>query len=429
MLLVYTRKITPRVTYIFKHIFENMLDLSVSFSTTVKVFVAHSGPKMSYATRSLGNEFNITSHSLLFERGVIDQDLTIHDWEGIPAFFKTDDNGPIPYDIFAASFFLLSRYEELIPKIKTTNEFFDSTQSLAFKEGFLEIPLIDIWVLKLHKIISEFFTEIEPYKKKYSKKELLIDVPLAFRYRHRSFLVSIEIFLKSIWQLNLLKTFNQLMVILRLEDDPYDSFDSWVSWLKDSNLKPKVFFRFANSSKYESSVSIFNRRLHAIIKKTGDFYMLGLLLSVKSHLKPEISLNKEKKDFQELTNRQVKMSRIPNSLRQLSLVYADLANFEFTDDYSMGYSNKIGFRASTSTPFYFYDLANESKLSLKAHPVVASESVIKNGKSNEIFSNLELIFKSLPLNCSRLTIAISNGFLNPKKQNLPLQKLFKNYIK
>jgi len=61
--------------------------------------------------------------------------------------------------------------------------------------------------------------------------------------------------------------------------------------------------------------------------------------------------------------------------------------------------------------------------------VVASESVIKNGKSNEAFSNLERIFKTLPLNCSRLTIAVSNGFLNPKKQNLPLQKSFKNYIK
>ena len=429
MLLVYTHKITPRVTYIFKHIFENMLDLSVSFSTAVEVFVAHSGPKMSYASRSLGNEFNITSHSLLFERGVIDQDITIYDWEGIPAFFKTDDNGSIPYDIFAASFFLLSRYEESIPKIKTTNEFFDSTQSLAFKEGFLEMPLIDIWVLKLHKIMSAFFTEIEPYKKKYSKKELLIDVPLAFRYRHRSLLVSVEIFLKSIWQLNLLKIFNQFMVLLRLEDDPYDSFDSWISWLKDSNLKPKVFFRFANSSKYESSISIFNQRLHAIIKKSGDIYKLGLLISVKSHLKPELSLNKEKKGFQELTNRQVKMSRISNCFRELSLVYSDLVNFEFTDDYSMGYSNKIGFRASTSTPFYFYDLANESKLSLKAHPVVASELVIKNGKNNETFKNLERIFKSLPLNCSRLTIAVSNGFLNPKKQNLPLQKSFKNYIK
>ena len=429
MLLVYTPKITPRISYIFKHIFENMLDLSVTFSTAVEVFVAHPGPKMSYTSKSLGDKFNITSHSLLFERGVIDRDITVYDWEGIPAFFKTDDNSPIPYDIFAASFFLLSRYEESIHKIKKTNELFDSTQSLAFEEGFLEIPLVDIWVFRLHKIMASFFAEIEPYKKKSPKKELLIDVPLAFRYRHRSFLVSVEIFFKSIWQLDLLKIFNQLMVLLRLEDDPYDSFDSWVIWLKDSNLKPKVFFRFANSSTYESSISIFNRRLHSIIKKTGDNFMLGLLLSVKSHLKPELALNQEKKGFQGLTNRQVKMSRVPNSFRQLSLLYRDLVEFEFLDDYSMGYSNTIGFRASTSAPFYFYDLANEFKLPLKIHPVVASESVITNGKSNNEFSILERIFKSLPLNCCRLTIAVSNGFFNTKKQNLPIQKSFKNYIK
>ena len=160
MLLVYTHKITPRITYIFKHIFENMLDLSVTFSTAVEVFVAHPGPKMSYASKSLGDKFNITSHSLLFERGVIDQDITVYDWEGIPAFFKTDDNCPIPYDIFAASFFLLSRYEESIHKIKKTNELFDSTQSLAFEEGFLEIPLVDIWVFRLHKIMTSYFAEI-----------------------------------------------------------------------------------------------------------------------------------------------------------------------------------------------------------------------------------------------------------------------------
>ena len=91
MLLVYTHKITPRITYIFKHIFENMLELTVSFTSAVEVFVAHSGPKMSYTDKSLGDEFNMTSHSLLFERGIIDQDLTVYDWQGIPAFYKTND--------------------------------------------------------------------------------------------------------------------------------------------------------------------------------------------------------------------------------------------------------------------------------------------------------------------------------------------------
>ena len=428
MLLVYTHKITPRITYIFKHIFENMLELTFSLTSAVEVFVAHSGPKMSYTDKSLGDEFNMTSHSLLFERGIIDQDLTVYDWQGIPAFYKTNDKSPIPYDIFAASFFLLSRYEESSLKLKTSSEFFDPSQSLAFKEGFLDMPLVDLWVFKLYGIMSACFTEIQPYKKKVCEKELIIDVPLAFKYCHRSFLISLETFLKSIWKLNFLKIFNQLSVLFRLEDDPYDSFDSWGIWFKNSNLLPKVFFRFSNSSAYEYSISIFNRRLQSIIKKTGDNYKLGLLLSIKSHLKPELGLNQEKKNFQGLTHRQVKMSRIPKTFRQLSSIYADLVDLEFLDDYSMGYSNKIGFRASTSAPFYFYDLANEFQLPLKVHPVVASEPAIREGKSSKVFSNLEYIFNSLPLTYSRLTIAVTNGFLNPKKQKSPLQKSFKDYI-
>ena len=119
MLLVYTHKITPRVSYIFKHVFENMLELVVSFTSSIEVFVAHSGPKMSYTKKPLGDEFFIASHSLLFERGILNHEPSVQDWEGIPAFFKTTNENSVPYDIFAASFYLLSRYEELTPHIKT----------------------------------------------------------------------------------------------------------------------------------------------------------------------------------------------------------------------------------------------------------------------------------------------------------------------
>ena len=147
-----------------------MLELTFSLTSAVEVFVAHSGPKMSYTDKSLGDEFNMTSHSLLFERGIIDQDLTVYDWQGIPAFFKTNEKSPIPYDIFAASFFLLTRYEESSLKLKTSSEFFDPSQSLAFKEGFLDMPLVDLWVFKLYGIMSAHFTEIQPYKKKVCEK-------------------------------------------------------------------------------------------------------------------------------------------------------------------------------------------------------------------------------------------------------------------
>jgi hypothetical protein len=429
MLLVYTHKITPRVTYIFRHIFENMLELAVGFTSSIEAFVTHSGPKMSYTHKPLGDEFFVAAHSLLFERGLGSHEPSVQDWEGIPAFFKTSNDTQLPFDIFAASFFLLSRYEELTPHLKTAMGVFDPLQSIAAKQKFLNQPLVDVWALKLHKIMSAHFEEIKPYKLKTPQKEVLIDVPLAFKYRHRSVLVALEVFFKSLWSVNLVKILTQLAVLLRLEEDPYDSFSVWEEWFNTSSILPKVFFLYANSSAYESNVSTLSRELQLRIKRAGDSYSLGLLLSVQSQLKPEVNLAKEKKDFQGLTHRQVKMSRIPISYRQLSDVYADLVPFEFTEDYSMGYADQMGFRASTATPYYFYDLTNEFQLPIKIYPVAAKVTGFHSEKTLEVFNQLEELYKKLPLTSSKLIIAISNGFLDLKKQDLPLQKAFKKFIK
>ena len=61
MILVYTHKITPRVQYIFKHIFKRTLLISVDFTSKVEGFVAFNGPKMSYTKTPLGSEFFIKS--------------------------------------------------------------------------------------------------------------------------------------------------------------------------------------------------------------------------------------------------------------------------------------------------------------------------------------------------------------------------------
>ena len=45
-----------------------------------------------------------------------------------------------------------------------------------------------------------------------------------------------------------------------------------------------------------------------------------------------------------------------------------LAGLGITHEYSMGYSNAIGFRASTCTPFRFYDLMDEKELPLTIVP-------------------------------------------------------------
>ena len=77
MLLVYTHKVTPRLTYTFKHFFTRILQIQVEFTSKVEKFVAHNDLKLTYAKQPLGNEFFIKSEDLLFEQGINDIEIKI----------------------------------------------------------------------------------------------------------------------------------------------------------------------------------------------------------------------------------------------------------------------------------------------------------------------------------------------------------------
>jgi len=133
MLLVYTHKITPRVKYVFKHICTRVLGIEVSFTTKIENFIAHDNLKMSYTKQQLGNEFFVKSHDILFEQGLSDIDINILDWGYTKCFFYNGDQGAIAFDVFSASFYLLSRYEEYLPHVKDEYGRFSVKKSLAFK--------------------------------------------------------------------------------------------------------------------------------------------------------------------------------------------------------------------------------------------------------------------------------------------------------
>ncbi len=428
MLLVYTHKITPRVSYIFKHIFEQMLGYDVGLTSAVEEFVAHSGPKFSYTTKPLGGELFISSHNLLFEQGVVSQEITVEYWETLPIFFKTHSEGICPFDLFAASFYLLSRYEETLPHIKTAKGHFDASESLAKQHHFLEQPVVDLWVFKFHEILTSHIEAFESIQKVSPQKEILIEVPLAFKYKFRSPLVALGSFLHSLWRLDIKELLIQVFVLLRIKKDPYDSFESWNWWFASSTVKPKIFFLLSKSSSYQSTISVFNLGYRKIIKQIGDLFPLGVLASIKSQLKPQENFSREKKDFQNLTHRVISEVRWSNGIRNVTKDYNTLADFEFNSDYSMGYLDQIGFRAGTATPFHFYDVSNEFQLPLKVHPVFATEGGLRNKKSNQVFSMLEEVYQKLPLSSSKCTVVLTNAFLYPNWKNNTLQKGFQDYI-
>ena len=60
---------------------------------------------------------------------------------GCSLFFPAGEVSSIPFDIFAASFYLITRYEEYLPHVQDVHERFPADESIAFKNGFLEQPV------------------------------------------------------------------------------------------------------------------------------------------------------------------------------------------------------------------------------------------------------------------------------------------------
>lgn len=376
MILIYTHKITPRLRYIFKHIFTRVLQIPVDFTSTIEDFIAHNGLKMTYSKAPLGNEFFIRNNELLFEQGVNDLDINVFHWEDIPCFFNSGSKSAIPFDIFAASFYLLSRYEEYLPHVRDIHERFTAEQSIAYKYRFLEKPLIDIWAFKLLEKLKEKFPDYD-YETRTYQFISTIDVDNAFAYKHKSLVRTFGAFLKDLFSFNLRNFWDRFAVIVNLKKDPNNTFGTILSLKKKYNVDTVFFFLVADYTTFDTNVSASKNKFKLLIKTMGDYAKVGLHPSYFS-MKDEVLLKKEKERLESITNMPMEKSRQHYLRFSLPITYQNLIDLEISEDYSMGYASHIGFRASTCTPFYFYDLDFEIQTPLKIIPFALMDTTLND---------------------------------------------------
>lgn len=376
MILVYTHKITPRLRYVFKHIFTRVLQIPVDFTTKIEEFIAFNGLKMTYSKAPLGNEFFIRNNDLLFEQGVNDIDINVFHWEETPCFFNAGSKSVIPFDVFAASFYLLSRYEEYLPHVRDVHERFTAEQSLAFKYRFLEKPLVDIWSYKLLEKLKEKFPDYN-YTTRTYKYISTIDIDNAYAYKHKSLVRTSGAFIKDFFTFKLRNFWDRFAVITNIKKDPYSTFDKIIRLKEQYKINTTFFFLVADYTTFDTNVSPSKNKFRLLIKSMGDYAKVGLHPSYFS-MKDETILKKEKERLEAITNMPMEKSRQHYLRFSLPETYQHLIDLEIKEDYSMGYASHVGFRASTCTPFYFYDLDFEIQTPLKIVPFALMDTTLND---------------------------------------------------
>lgn len=166
-LLVYTPLITPRIKYIFNFIFKDILRTDLEISQDLSAYLRANGPKFCYGRQPVDQNLFFRSSGLLTDQKIAVQRIGTTSFGDQKVPFPVE-GGQLPFDIFAASFYFLTRYEEYLPFDDRKGPDYRAQLSLQHKLGLLQVPVIDEWALILKNILLKNFPSMTFGKRDFS---------------------------------------------------------------------------------------------------------------------------------------------------------------------------------------------------------------------------------------------------------------------
>jgi hypothetical protein len=405
-LLIYSHTSSSRLQYICDFIFQEQLGVRYKFTIDSEAFRIHDGPKLNYSDRKLSsNELQVVPHTLLFEKSIREQAIDCFEWNNSIAFFKSESDD-VGFDIFAASFYLLTRYEEYLPHTKDEYGRFPHTASLAHRVGFLNKPLVQIWIADLAKKLQTVFTEIS-FKHPSFRFIPTYDIDIAYSFKGKGWLRNVGGFLKS-------PSLSRVAVLAGFQKDPYDVYQ-WLHELHSKHTLSAVYFFLvaANRGQYDKNISPYSFRMWRLFKQHAKKYTVGIHPSWKSYGNVH-TIGKEKKILESATDKLISISRQHYIRLNLPETYEQLINAGITQEYSMGYGSINGFRASVAAPFFWYNLAKENTTPLRIFPFCwmdANSFYEQQQDANTSLSELQYYLQECQAVNGQMITIVHNNFL------------------
>ena len=374
-MLIYTSKKTSRIQYIFQLIFKDIWSIDYEITDNKEDFINSDQPKLNYSMQQFDNELFVESHGLLLQTEIVDQELTFSKWDDLAIFFPSTNKSTLPFDIFSASFYLVSRYEEYLPHFKDHYNRFKAQESIAYQNNFLQTPLINLWVKKFQSIIELRYPNLL-FPKKDFKYVSTVDIDNAYCFLEKGFSRNVASFLKSIIQLDKETFIKRYNVLIGRHKDPYDTYNYQLNILKKYKLDFIYFILLGNYGLNDKNVLVTSRKFKLLIKHLSDFAKIGLHPSFNSNSSNHL-LKMEQDRLVDITKSELHNSR--QHFLQLSLptTYRNLIDLDIFNDYTMGYAELPGFRASICNPYIFYDLELEKSTSLRIHPFAIMDATFR----------------------------------------------------
>lgn len=376
-ILIYSPKITSRLKFVIRLVFEELIQMNPVITKDVDEFQSSNLPKLIYGDEAISDDLFFKSSGLLFEKGIRSLDFEPFEFEGMNVIFPIYNKASVlPFDVFSAIFFFVARYEEYLPYKADTHGRFTAHHSLAAKLGILEKPVVNIWALRIKSIIQERYPELNFPQRNY-KFIPTYDIDSAYAYAQKGLVRSVGSFFMALKKLDWKDAVERTKVLFTKYKDPFDTFDLQIEYQKKYKLRPMYFVLFGRYGQFNKNINTRNRTFRFLIKMLGDYAKIGIHPSYHM-VDNENLLPMEIKSLEKAINKNIKCSRQHFLRLNLPTTYRQLINNDITDDFSMGFAALPGFRAGICSPFNFYDIDFEAETNFRVNPFTVMDGTLKD---------------------------------------------------
>lgn len=376
MLVIYTPQINNRIRYVFDLFFKEQMQVSYKLTSSSDEFRVSEGYKIVYDSRPQGEDsLCFGAVYLLFQRGITKQDLTVTEFDYLKIFYQVADEGfVLPFDPFAAAFYLVSRYEEYLPHANDRHDRFPPEESFAYRNGFLHVPVVNHYIRLVQLKIQEHYPELKFPPRKFRYKPTF-DIDSAYNYRGKGPFRNLGGLVRSIIQGNFPEAADRVKVLSGRKQDPYDTYEYLLELHERNEYKPVFFFLLGNYDEYDKGISVNVTEFQSLIKSIADRAEVGIHPSYASNDDTE-KLRREIGRLNRILKREIRISRQHFLKLKFPDTYRNLMDQDIEEDYTLGYAALPGFRASICSSFYFYDLSRENKTLLKLYPFAFMDATL-----------------------------------------------------
>ena len=367
MIVLRVSESSPRLIYTADLIFQQLLGVNYQLIQVEDSLPEDAALVLDYTSQEVSAHLSIPNAGLLHETKVYPQKFETRE-EEFPILFFIPSQSPtqLNFDIFSATFYLVTEYEKWAHPQYDSHGRYDELVYESYKNSWYKYPLVHKYVDLLWDFITPHYPGLERSHPTFSF-QLSFDIDHPWKYLKKGFTLQAGGMLKDLLHRNWapLKERSQA---LATGTDPNQCFS-----LIFEHCDPgwtRFFFLLDRDSPHDGRFTYKHAAYRELIQQIhSKGYPVGIHPSYSSFLDEErIRIESEK--LEEICQEKILSSRQHYLRYRYPDTYQFLLEAGIREEYSLVNYHTGGFRTGMAQPYPWFDLSQNQATELILHPTI-----------------------------------------------------------